>query len=84
MAIPRRSGGAQIVGRGLSGPSIRDNLVGDLLSLVEAAHPGALDGADMDENVLAAVIRLDEAKALLVVEPLYGSLRHETLLSAMC
>jgi hypothetical protein len=33
----------------------------------------------MHEDILAAVIRLDEAKAFLAVEPLYGSLRHETL-----
>jgi hypothetical protein len=78
------SGGAQIIGRRLAGPSIRDNVIRDLLSLVETAHPSALDGADMHENILAAVIRLDEAKAFLVVEPLYGSLRHETLLSSTC
>ena len=80
----RRSGGLQIICRGLSGPPIGDNLIRDLLSLAEAAHPGALDGADVHENILAAVIRLDEAKAFLVVEPLYGSLRHETLLSGTC
>jgi hypothetical protein len=72
----RRLGGLQIIGGRLSGPSIGDNLIRDLLSLAEAAHPGPLDGADVHENILAAVIRLDEAKAFLVVEPLYGSLRH--------
>jgi hypothetical protein len=36
----------------------------------------------MHENILAAVIRLDEAKALRGVEPLHCSLRHETLLSS--
>jgi hypothetical protein len=36
------------------------------------------------ENILAAVIGLDEARAFLAVEPLYGSLRHETLLSGAC
>jgi hypothetical protein len=51
------------------------------LALVEAIHPGAFDGADVDEYVLAAVIRLDEAVAFLAVEPLYGSLRHVILLS---
>jgi hypothetical protein len=28
------------------------------------------------EDILAAVIRLDETEALLAIEPLYGSLRH--------
>ena len=79
-----RSNGAQIIGRRLAGPSIRYDLIRDLLSLVETVHPGALDGADVHENILAAVIRLDEAKAFLAVEPLYGSLRHETFLSGTC
>jgi hypothetical protein len=30
----------------------------------------------MHEDILAAVIRLDEAEALLDIEPLHGSLRH--------
>jgi hypothetical protein len=34
---------------------------------------GALDGADVDEDVLPAAIRLDEAEALLGVEPLDGA-----------
>jgi hypothetical protein len=33
------------------------------------------------ENILAAVIRLDEAEAFLAIEPLYGSLCHISLLS---
>jgi len=80
----RRSGGLQIVRRRFSGPSIGDNLIRDLLSLVEAVHPSALDGADVHENILAAIIGLDEAKAFLAVEPLYGPLRHETFLSGTC
>jgi hypothetical protein len=35
----------------------------------------------MHEDVLAAVIRLDESVALLAVEPLHGSCRHIALLS---
>src|SRR5271154_1819021 len=75
-----RSGDLQIAGRRLAGLAIRDEGIRDLLSLVETLYPGALDGADMHENILAAVIRLDEAKALRGVEPLHSSLRHETLL----
>jgi hypothetical protein len=30
----------------------------------------------VDEDVLAAIIRLDEAEAFLAIEPLHGSLRH--------
>jgi hypothetical protein len=28
------------------------------------------------ENILAAIIRLDEAEAFLAIEPFHGSLRH--------
>ena len=79
-----RSGGAQIVCRGFARPAIGHNFERDLLSLVQAVHPGAFDGADVDEYILAAVIRLDETKAFLAVEPLYDSLRHKTLLSGTC
>ena len=79
-----RLDGAQIVGGRLAGLSIGDRLEGDLLSFVESLQSGAFDGADMHENVLAAVIRLDEAEAFLAVEPLHGSLRHMTVLSSTC
>jgi hypothetical protein len=42
---------------------------------------GAFDSADMDENVLATVCRLNEAKALLAVKPLHNSLIHRDVLS---
>jgi hypothetical protein len=71
-----RSGSAQIVGRGFAGPSIGDNVERDLLSLVEAMQSGAFDCADVHEDILAAVIWLDEAEAFLSIEPLHGSLRH--------
>jgi hypothetical protein len=35
----------------------------------------------VDENVLAAVIRLDETKTLGAVEPLYGARIHNDFLS---
>jgi hypothetical protein len=73
-----RSVGAQIVCRGFSGPPVSDNLKSDFLALAEAVQPCAFDRADVHEYILAAVIGLDKAKALLVVEPLYCSLRHET------
>jgi hypothetical protein len=54
------------------------------LALVKTEHSGALDGADVNEHILASVIRLYKTEAFLAVEPLYGSLRHETFLSGMC
>ena len=35
--------------------------------------PALLDGGDVDERVMAAVIGLDEAKALGLVEEFYGA-----------
>jgi hypothetical protein len=71
----QRSEGAQILGRGLARLSISNNLVRDPLSLVESLQPCAFARADVHEDVLAAVIRLDESEALLAIEPVG---RHKT------
>jgi hypothetical protein len=34
------------------------------------------DSTDMDKDIFTAVLRLNEAKALLAVEPLYGTCLH--------
>src|SRR5579883_901025 len=44
-------------------------------------QPGPLNGTDVHEDILAAVIRLNETKAFLAIEPLHCSLRHQVLLS---
>jgi hypothetical protein len=46
---------------------------------VEALQSGALDGADMDEDVLPAAIRLNETEALLGVEPFDRACSHYCL-----
>jgi hypothetical protein len=74
----RRSDGAQIVCRGFAGPAIGYYVERNLLSLIEAVHPSTFNGADVHEDILAAVIRLDKAEAFLAVEPLYCTLRHMT------
>jgi hypothetical protein len=76
LATRVRSRRAQVSGRGLACSAISDKLEKELLSLIEANHAGAFDRADMHEDVLAAVIRLDESEALLAVEPLYSSCSH--------
>jgi hypothetical protein len=73
------SGSAQIPGGGLAGSSVGNKVKRDPLSLVEAAHPGVFDRADVHEDILATVIRLDESEALLAVEPLHGSFGHIAL-----
>src|SRR5580658_4301822 len=52
------------------------DLVADLLALVQVADPRPLDRGDVHEDILRPVIRLDEAVALLGVEPFDGACRH--------
>ena len=70
----------QIARRGLACPSIGYNVENDLLSLIEDTHASAFDRADVHEDILAAIIRLNEAEAFLVIEPLHGSFCHIALL----
>src|SRR5271165_1438147 len=72
------SGGAKVAGARLARALVGDEFEVDLLAFVQVVHPGALNGADMDEHVRAAVVRLDETKALLGIEPLYGSDWHSS------
>src|SRR5258706_10752177 len=76
---PRRTGlplaaVAQVRGGFLA--ALADDVVADLLALAERAHAGALDRGDMDEDVLAAAGRLDEAKALGGVEEFHDACSH--------
>src|SRR6266508_5070308 len=52
----------------------------NLLTFLEAAVPAADDGGEMHEHIRAAALDLDEAVALLRVEPLHGALRHDRFL----
>src|SRR5262245_16230181 len=42
----------------------------------EALEPAGLDGAEVNEHVLAAFL-CDEPEPLRIVEPLHGSARHD-------
>src|SRR6185436_2117705 len=57
-------------------------LVLDLGVLGERLEPLTIDSRVVDEQVTVSVVRSDEAVALLVVEPLDGSGRHELPLPA--
>ena len=71
-----RSGGAQIFGSRLAGAAVCDDIEADSLSLIEGAHAGAFNRADMNKNIIAAIGGLNEAKALLAVKPLHDSRIH--------
>src|SRR5262249_40620912 len=60
------------VDRGFLAPAALD-LIFDALSVVERAEPGALDGRNVDEYVLAAAGRLNEPISLGRIEPLHGT-----------
>ena len=51
---------------------------GDLLALLQRLEAVALDGGEVDENVVAAVIVGDEAEALGFVEPFDSTVIHKT------
>ena len=51
-------------------------LVGQALLLFERAHPGGLDGGNMDEGVVAPRFIRDEAVALGIIEKLHGADWH--------
>src|SRR3954447_26091819 len=51
-------------------------VVGDPRALGEGAEAVAIDPRVVDEEVLAALVRSDEAESLLVAEPLHGSGSH--------
>src|SRR4051795_11138529 len=55
-------------------------LVAHLGALGQRLEAAALDRLVMDEQVLAGLVRRDEAEALLVVEPLHGSCGHRVAL----
>ena len=66
----------EVFRRRLAGLAIGYDFVGQLLAFVQLVHARALDRADMNENILASVIRLNETKTFLAVEPLHNSLTH--------
>ena len=62
------------VGRGFATVTALLDLVADLLALVEGGQASALDGGDVDESVLTALVRLNEAEALGRVEEFHGAI----------
>jgi hypothetical protein len=79
-AVSSWSEGLQILGGRFAGLAVDHDFKRDALTFSQFAKAGALDGADVDEHVLAAIFGLDESITLLRVEPLYGSVAHGALL----
>src|SRR5690606_15859124 len=65
----------QVHSRGLAVTAALE-VVADLLAFDEGADAGLLEGRHVDERVLAAIFRSNEAEALGRIEELYGSVDH--------
>src|SRR5215813_4291696 len=68
------SGQLEVGGSGLA--ALHRHFVADFLAIIQALQSCRLHCGDMDEHVLAAVLRHDEAVALGCIEPLHGSNGH--------
>ena len=75
------SGGLDIFGGTFAAALVRHDIEIDLLPLDEGAHSGPFECRDVNENVRAAIVRLNEAEALGGVEPLYSTSVHNDFLS---
>jgi hypothetical protein len=72
-----RSGSLKVAGRHFARLNIALKLVTEFLAFNDLAHTGAFDGRDMDESISAAIVRLNEAKALGGVKPFYCACGHD-------
>jgi len=69
----------QVDCRGLSALGIALFFEFDLLTLRQADQTGTLNGRDVDEDIRATVVRLDESVALGAVEPFDSADRHSLI-----
>jgi hypothetical protein len=70
----------KILSRALAATVVLDNVEAELLAFHDRAQTSAFDGGDVDENVRAAIVGLDEAEALGRIEELDGSDSHDDFL----
>jgi hypothetical protein len=66
----------ELPSRHFAGALVGHEFERDLLAFAEIVQAGLLNSADVNEGVLAAVIRLNEAVAFFVIEPLHSSVGH--------
>ena len=76
LSAGRKSRRLQIASRGLAGTTVGFDIEADLLAFDEAAHASALNRAYVNENILAAVIRLNKSIAFLVIEEFHSTYLH--------
>ena len=76
---PTRSNGLQLVRRHLARPRVLGQLIAELLPFGQVAHSSSLDGADVNEHILPAIVGLNKAETFLTVEPLDRTVTHDEL-----
>src|SRR5689334_1468750 len=54
----------------------------DLLALIQRTHASALHCSDVHKHILRAIVRLNEAVALLSIEKFHSSTGHQVFLSS--
>ena len=69
--------------RGLAIGRIASRIVLHLLAFMQTADAGAFQCRDVDVDILAAVVRANEAKAFLIVVKFYRTLIHRLFFSPM-
>lgn len=67
------SGGVQVDSLRTLAHAVGLNVEGDFLAIDEGAQAGSLDRGDVDEHILGAVVRRDEAEAFGGIEEFYGA-----------
>src|SRR5690349_3346031 len=72
-----------VVDGDLAAAAVLGGVEGDLLTFNKIAHAGALESGGVDEHVLAAIVRLDEAEALHVVVKFHSAHDHGNNLSRL-
>lgn len=70
------SGGRELVRGRLAGALVCDQFIAETLAFGQRVHARALGGADVNEHIGPAILRLDEAEALGRIEPLNGPNFH--------
>src|SRR5215470_10257274 len=69
----------QPIRRTLTRATVPNDFVAELLTLAQIRHTGTFDCSDMNEDVSATVVGLNETKTFLSVEPLHCSLGHVSI-----
>lgn len=54
------------------------NFEADKIAFLETLKTGTLDGAMVNKDIFSATLNRDKSETLLIVEPLYSTLRHNS------